>query len=751
MNCDLCIDNFFIRDDNCYEIHNCFYNYYYDENLNLKCINRDTHCPDFKPFEDKKTKECIQKCNINEFNTKCNPTNNIISIKDTYKKIFDNIKFLKLEEKLFKNREKYVIFGNNVTFIFSTSEIEKEDLYTNYNTSSIILGESEKYFKKLYSLNTELPISILKIETLNNHSNNFELYYELFNPLNLSQKLDLNIVSENYIKIIIPKIFKPYKMDLILKTRELGYNIFDLNDSFYTDICSVFTYNNSDFSLSERKNIIDLSDENLCLIGCNYSSYDIKTLRTICLCKIGFNENYIISDIINDDINTEKNNLANLIKNNMDISKSSNFKVVKCFSIIFRKNLISKNYGFYIMFFLLLFNIITLIYSPFSKIEKSFNKYCNEILCQMKEIYKNNNYEELETKGIIDNKDLKNGKSHKKENKKLNQILNIIRHIGINIDNKIKKIKKVRSKKLYQNIQNINLIEVNNSCDVKSNLSFNNDKSNNFFFQLDKDKNEEQEFIQKLKEKKNSDYYIYFVIKNIEPEKRKTYLSENEMNHLSYENALKIEDRNKSNYYLALLKEKNKIISICLNDKDYNIQSIKISTFFFDFGLSLTINALFYNDETIYQINQDEGHYNLKTQYSRVIYSAIISGLLNFIVELLALSQANILSLRNYKEIIEVENEITKLIKKLKVKCIIYYVILIFLNIIFFYYISAFCAIYTIIQTHMISDSLISFLLTMSYSLILSLISSIVRIFSLEKKNQLGHFLYFISSIISLF
>ena len=37
------------------------------------------------------------------------------------------------------------------------------------------------------------------------------------------------------------------------------------------------------FSLSERKNIIVLSDENLCLNDCNYSYYDIKTLRTVCL------------------------------------------------------------------------------------------------------------------------------------------------------------------------------------------------------------------------------------------------------------------------------------------------------------------------------------------------------------------------------------------------------------------------------------------------------------------------------------
>ena len=65
------------------------------------------------------------------------------------------------------------------------------------------------------------------------------------------------------IEIRIPMAFKSYIMDLILEARKLGYNIFNLNDSFYNDICSVFSYNNSDISLSERKNLLDLSDEEL--------------------------------------------------------------------------------------------------------------------------------------------------------------------------------------------------------------------------------------------------------------------------------------------------------------------------------------------------------------------------------------------------------------------------------------------------------------------------------------------------------
>ena len=157
-------------------------------------------------------------------------------------------------------------------------------------------------------------------------------------------------------------------MDLILKTKNLGYNIFDLNNSFYHDICSVFTYNNSDISLSERKNLLDLSDENLCINNCNHSNFDINTLKTICLCKIGNNNSNLIKDEIYTN-NSENMNLFTTITKNIDFSKASNIKVIKCILVIFNKKLFIENYGFYIMLFMNIINIIILILSPLSKAE----------------------------------------------------------------------------------------------------------------------------------------------------------------------------------------------------------------------------------------------------------------------------------------------------------------------------------------------------------------------------------------------
>ena len=162
-------------------------------------------------------------------------------------------------------------------------------------------------------------------------------------------------------------------MDLLKKIDDLGYNFFDLNDSFYTDICSVFTYNNSDISLSERKMLLNLTDEYLCLRDCNFSKYDSKTNRSICYCKIDNSNNK--SDSSADNRIVENEDFLTILKNikNVNFSQSSNIKVVKCVSIIFRKNLFINNYGFYISFFLNFFTILLLICSPLSYVDKLLN------------------------------------------------------------------------------------------------------------------------------------------------------------------------------------------------------------------------------------------------------------------------------------------------------------------------------------------------------------------------------------------
>ena len=757
MNCDECYNNYFLRDGLCLEISDCEYNYYYDINMKLNCINRDTYCPDFKPFENKITKECIEECDIMDLtNNICGPTNNPISINQTEILILENIKNLHIAQKLFEIKEKYLLLGNNISFKFSTSNIEQKELYEINNSSSIILNDFENILKQKYLIPEDIPIPILEEEYFNNKINFMDINYELFSPLNLSYKLDINSFTDNYIEIRLPLTLKQYKLDLVKRASSLGYNIFDPNDPFYHDICSVFTYNDSDFSLSERKNLLDLKDEKLCISGCNFSGFDIKTIRTICICKIGnnnFSSEMEVKYVDNNRYIEDNENLLNIIDKNFGFSNTLNIKVVKCIKIIFNKDLFITNYGFYIILSMTILNIILIIFSPISEIENKLKKYCLKVLLEMKTVYykineeskinlksKKNNENELKNKDDVTTDMIICG-----SNKYINS-LNIIENEG-------KDNSKSNSILIEKKSRNSDLISTSKSKFEKTNNSLNylkNDKKDNEKIKIKEDKNNNRKIIKELLNKNNYDYYIYHVIKYIPMKIRRNYLSEEEIENLSYYYALRIENRNKSEYYFSLLLVKNKLISIFLNDKDYNIQTIKISLFIFNFNLSFAVNALFFTDEAIYEINQDEGSFNLKTQIRRIFYSAVISTVISLIVELLALTHDSIIKLRYYKNIKKAESNISKLVEKMKVKIIIFFGIIIFFDLIFFYYITAFCAIYSIIQIHLISDSLMSFLLTTSYSIILSLISTIMRISSLKKETKVRYVLYILSWIISL-
>ena len=152
-NCIRCNYSFILRDGLCleeplskYYLRNeeniCIYNYYYDINFDLINVEKGNYYPDYKPYENKKTCECIQKCNIHDYD--CNPTNNPFSIKKTYEQILSNIQF-------YNNTKNYSIIGHNVSFIFTNTDLEKQNLNQKDKTS-VLLGDCEKILKKYYSL-----------------------------------------------------------------------------------------------------------------------------------------------------------------------------------------------------------------------------------------------------------------------------------------------------------------------------------------------------------------------------------------------------------------------------------------------------------------------------------------------------------------------------------------------------------------------------------------------------------------------
>ena len=212
--------------------------------------------------------------------------------------------------------------------------------------------------------------------------------------------------------------------------------------------------------------------------------------------------------------------------------------------------------------------------------------------------------------------------------------------------------------------------------------------------------------------------------------------NDEELNDLSYDLALKFDNRNYCLYYLSLLKTKNSIIMTFCNKNDYNSTIIKIDLLLFNFTLEFAINALFFDDDTMHEFYENKGQFDFINQLPQIIYSYIISSIFNILLNLLALSEGAILDFKKIKQKTNLKNNVRILLKKLKIRFISFFIITSIFLLFFWYYISMFCAIYKNTQIHLIKDTLSSYSLSFCFSFLLCLFPGFFRIPSLSKKGN---------------
>ena len=204
-------------------------------------------------------------------------------------------------------------------------------------------------------------------------------------------------------------------------------------------------------------------------------------------------------------------------------------------------------------------------------------------------------------------------------------------------------------------------------------------------------------------------------------------------------------------YYLSLLRLNHLLIfSFYKNNKDHNSQIIKIFLFFLFFSVHFTINTLFLNDKTMNKILLDEGDFNFIYQIPQIIYSLLISIVINFLIKYLSLSEKKIIRFKQGKKLGYKNLEEKKLIGFLKIKFILFFLFSFFLLFIFAYYFSCFCGIYIHTQIHLIKDTVLSFGLSLIYPFCTYLIPGIFRIPALNSKKKNGNYLYKFSQLIQI-
>ena len=152
----------------------------------------------------------------------------------------------------------------------------------------------------------------------------------------------------------------------------------------------------------------------------------------------------------------------------------------------------------------------------------------------------------------------------------------------------------------------------------------------------------------------------------------------------------------------------------------------------------------------MHNIYVSKGSFDIEYQLPKIVYSSLISMLLNTLFKLLALSNDGIVEFKQNKKKIDVNERADELKKKLIIKFVLYFIISFIFLLFFWYYISMFGAIYRNTQFHLLKDTLVSFGLSLLYPFGIYLILGFFRISALSEPKKKKECLYKLSKILQI-
>ena len=656
-----------------------------------QCIN---NCTKDNLYKYEHNNICYNKCPENTLSNKYYQCEEIINMLNSSTE--NQTKFVENIKKELLNRVNIIdinegndlkLTQNDILITFTSTLNQKEEI-NNKNKTVINLGECETKLKNNYNIPTSNPLYIFKldktIQGMKIPKIEYEVYYPLYNN-NTLYSLDLSLCENMKIDIYIP-----------LELNE-SLDKYNKSSDYYTNLCTKASSDNgADITINDRKNNFVENNMTLCEENCDLNNYDYNNSKVKCSCEIKIKLPLI------DEISFDKKKLLNSFT---DIKNIANLHLVKCYKEVFDKNGVLKNYGFFIFIFINVLFYISVILFIF-KYYNTLKNQINEIISAKKNMKEINN-DSLEMK---------------KDNKSTN--------------NSIVKTKNNKENK----INTTNNDEDNNNKNKNKKSKFIKLKTKNKYYPPKKKGKKKKKF-----NKKNGINKVQFNTMNIINKEPLKY-NDLELNTFEYKKALLFDKRSFGECYFSLLKMNHLLVfSFYCNEKDYNPQIIKLFLFFFFFAVHFTINALFFNDDTMHKIYIDEGSYNFIYQIPQIIYSSLISAVLTFVIKYLSLPEKDIIDIKNEKADEQLDNKVIDIMSKIKVKFVLFFIFTFVILLGFMFYISCFCGVYINTQVHLIKDSLVSFFLSLVYPLGIYIFACLLRMCSLKAKNKDRECLYKLS------
>ena len=583
------------------------------------------------------------------------------------------------------------------------------------------------------------------------NSKNYDFSFCNEDPILLDDKINIDNLTYSNDRINMTKI---------LYGRKFGIDFFDPYSDFWKDICIKFTSEKgTDVPLESRfedyyQNISFCNDkENSHYVSFNYSANTgILSYR----CAFGFFKSESDKSSYLDDIDKELKALASV----------SNIKVIKCYNNFLHLRDFIRNYGGMICIIVLIYQIICFLIFCFCGINPIKKKLKDLFLLGKKIVRRLSKIQGFNLNLVKEPGNI--NINNKKKNKKLFNLWGQIKPLKEKNLLKPPRKQKIKGLKIKvsnsKNKQNSFVSDKNNSKEseeIKINITkinddilkneLNNKKANDPIYQKTSgDIIEDEKVIPFQKEPKNNKSKKENIIDN-KSENSQLYDYEiDELNELPYEKAIKYDKRNFCIYYGNILLSSHIILNVFFLYNDYNLFTVKLGLLLMTFPINLAFNTLFYTNKNIKlnYIKSMNDVYSFWNNISNSFYSSLLGDTLLIILKCISLTHNSVRSLRKMRNVDQAEEKSVCILKCIKIRILIYYVLTFIFLIVFGYYILCFCAVFENTQIELVKSTINSWLISLLYPFIICFLTSFFRTLALKKRNKC---LYAIKQIMEFF
>ena len=209
--------------------------------------------------------------------------------------------------------------------------------------------------------------------------------------------------------------------------------------------------------------------------------------------------------------------------------------------------------------------------------------------------------------------------------------------------------------------------------------------------------------------------------------------TDSDLQDMDYEEALIYDKRSFLRMYWGFMVDSQIILSTFCTDNHLNLFVIKLSFFVCTFQISFFLNAFFYSDEYISDAYHNDGVLDFFSGLPKSIYSFLATLITTNLLRMLSSSKNELLKVikekrqfNNYIKIINYK------LKRLRIKLIIYFIIVFLLETFSLYYVTCFCAVYKNSQRYWFIGCLESFGFDSLVAIIACIFLSIFRYIAIK-------------------